>query len=252
MKSLSQYIEEDFNFRINRNSEIYSYKPTTWDELKQIVDERVENNPEEIDLTDIDVSNITSLWDRDMYGGLFADSNYVKLKTINVKGWNTSNITNLQGLFYGCKSLVNIIGLETWDISNVKNMGFIFYDCENLIEIPGIEKWQTPSLTTLFGAFEFCYKLKNVDLSNWDVSGVKDMSYLFCNDHDLKSVGDISGWEINPDLYSIQEMFKSCKNMDKTLDLSEWALKNMPNVHKTDAFLGCKQMIIPKWYNGRV
>ena len=43
-----------------------------------------------------------------------------------------------------------------------------------------------------------CKNLKSVgDLSNWDVSKVKDMCYMFYDCDQLKSVGDLSNWDVS-------------------------------------------------------
>jgi surface protein len=46
---------------------------------------------------------------------------------------NTSNVTNMSGMFYGCSALRSIPQLDT---SNVKYMAYMFYRCSNLIELP--------------------------------------------------------------------------------------------------------------------
>jgi len=59
MKSLSQHVKEEFNFRINRDSAkiTYNYSPKTKDELTQIIKDHYDNKV--YDLNDIDVSQIT-------------------------------------------------------------------------------------------------------------------------------------------------------------------------------------------------
>ena len=49
-------------------------------------------------------------------------------------------------------------------------------------------------MATFFG----CKNLKSVgDLSKWDVSKVKNMSYMFHACMQLKSVGDLSNWNVS-------------------------------------------------------
>ena len=43
-----------------------------------------------------------------------------------------------------------------------------------------------------------CRNLTSVgDLSNWNVSNVKDMNYMFEHCEQLKSVGDLSNWNVS-------------------------------------------------------
>ena len=51
-------------------------------------------------------------------------------------------------------------------------------------------------LDSLAGMFEGCSKLKSLDLSNFNTSGVKDMSCMFDYCISLTSL-DLSGWDIS-------------------------------------------------------
>ena len=67
--------------------------------------------------------------------------------------------------------------------------------------------------------FYKCKQLKSIgDISDWDVSNVKDMSVMFSGCEQLKSVGDISNWNVS----------------------------NVKNVNCM--FGGCTEKIIPYWY----
>ena len=59
MKTLQHYIAE--KILINKNSKIgYNYYPKTKEELKDIINKRIESEGNECDLNDIDTSNITN------------------------------------------------------------------------------------------------------------------------------------------------------------------------------------------------
>lgn len=64
MKPLNKYIEE--KLIVNKNYNTYQYYPTTWKELRHIIEERYKElgpgtKNEPIDFNDIDVSRITTL-----------------------------------------------------------------------------------------------------------------------------------------------------------------------------------------------
>ena len=74
----------------------------------------------------------------------------------------------------------------------------------------------------------FCYKdigifeetqFKYIDISDWDVSSVTDMSYMFYGCKELTSVGNISGWDISS-VTDMSYMFAFCKKFNQ--DLSKW------------------------------
>ena len=60
---------------------------------------------------------------------------------------------------------------------------------------------------------------KYIDISDWDVSGVTDMSYMFYGCNELTSVGNISGLDISS-VTDMSYMFAFCKKFNQ--DLSKW------------------------------
>ena len=50
------------------------------------------------------------------------------------KGSNTSNVTDMGGMFYGCRGLISL-DLSNFDTSNVTRMYSMFSDCNSLKEI---------------------------------------------------------------------------------------------------------------------
>ena len=74
-------------------------------------------------------------------------------KSIDVSGLNTSNVTNMQQMFYNCSSLTNL-SLSNFNTSNVTNMQQMFYNCSIL---------------------------KNLDIRNFDFSNVTSYSNMFQN-----------------------------------------------------------------------
>ena len=115
MKSLQNYITE--KILINKTSKLaYNYHPETKDELKNIINKRIESEGNECDLNDIDTSNITDMSD------LFEYSDF----NGNISNWDVSNVTNMTSMFTWSKFNSDI---SNWDVSNVTNSLNIFYGC---------------------------------------------------------------------------------------------------------------------------
>ena len=79
----------------------------------------------------------------------------------------------------------------------------------------------------------FCHKdigifeetqFKYIDISDWDVSSVTDMSYMFYGCKELTSVGNISGLDISS-VTDMSYMFAFCKKFNQ--DLSKWNVSNV-------------------------
>jgi len=123
MKSLSQYISEAFNFRINRDSEknVYSYFPKTKDELIEIIADHYKNNT--YDLNDIDVSQIEDFSD------LFFDDENTGNPKFDISRWDVSNSENFEWMFYSCSNFN--CDLSNWNVSKGINFKKMFYKCKN-------------------------------------------------------------------------------------------------------------------------
>jgi len=164
MKRINQYISEKLKIAKN-NSKNNLIHVNTLEELQNEIKTRmITKNKEVLDLTDISLSeNITSL------ALLF--TNKSNIKSIDVTGWNVSNVKNMTEMFYYCTSLEEVIGLDTWDTSSCESFRKMFYDCNNL-EICDVEKWNIDSLKDCAYMFKNCNKL-SLDLTHWDLSNIK-------------------------------------------------------------------------------
>ena len=80
-------------------------------------------------------------------------------------------------------------------------------------------------------------KFKYIDISDWDVSNVTDMSCMFINCEELKSVGDISKWDVL-NVKSMRSMFFNCKELESVVDISNWNVSNV--IDMTAMFAKCK------------
>lgn len=73
------------------------------------------------------------------------DAGYRNLATVAIAKLDTSSVTDMGLMFYGCEQLKSVGDLSNWDTSNVTSMDRMFYGCSRL----------------------------NVDCSNWDVGSQK-------------------------------------------------------------------------------
>ena len=82
---------------------------------------------------------------------------------------------------------------------------------------------------------------KSINISDWDVSNVKDMSYMFhkCTYFNC----DLSRWDVS-NVKDMSYMFQFC--YDLNCDLSGWNVSNVLDMR--DMFYGCNKLTIPSWY----
>lgn len=191
MKTLSQYIDEKLiiipsqvNERliINKNyKRTYTCVPKSFDELREIIEQRyeeqgpgTEQNP--IDLNDIAISNVDSFYKGNM--GIFEGTK--KFEYIDISEWDVSNVKNMKKMFFDCWKLKSVGDLSNWDVSNVEDMRGMFCYCRGLKSVGDLSKWDISNVKDTHCMFYCCEKLESVgDLSNWDVSNVNDMYGMF-------------------------------------------------------------------------
>ena len=161
MRNISREIKK----ALNESSIPYKYHPEDAYELCEIVMDKYNDNNEYIDCRDIDVSNITDFSSTYRFGegyvSIFFDCKNVKV--IDVTGWDVSNATDIGGIFYNCKNLETIIGLETWDVSNAEIMSHLFENCVKLKDI-NISNWYP---THLWGDYCMFHNADNIPTPDW-------------------------------------------------------------------------------------
>ena len=62
------------------------------------------------------------------------------LDSLDVSGWDTSNVESMYKMFSDCHSLKSI-DLSDWDTSNVKDMGKMFYECPSPYKVVYDNRW---------------------------------------------------------------------------------------------------------------
>ena len=151
MKNLRSYLTE--RLLINKNFKDNKITVTSLKELKNIIKERyVDPNTKKpnnhIDLSDIDVSELNDLSTAFLW---------YRFKTIDISGWDTSNVKDMTMMFYGCFELTDIIGIENMNIDNVERMDYMFSDCRKLDITDKIKDWKVnPKNVRVSGMFREC------------------------------------------------------------------------------------------------
>ena len=113
MKPLTHYIQKKLVIKKSK----YNYFPQTKEELKDIINQRIRQEGNEVDLNNIDVSKITDM------SSLFKDTNF----NGDISNWDVSNVKDMSNMFSGCESFN--YDISNWDVSNVKNMHHMFFRC---------------------------------------------------------------------------------------------------------------------------
>ena len=119
------------SLQITNSTKSVRVRPTTKDDLRNLIESELKRQGPDADLNFIDVSSITDM------SYLFYR---LDIRNIKIDSWDTSNVTNMADMFWDCQEFN--ADLSSWDVSNVTNMSFMFTGCKKF----------------------------NCDLSNWKLS----------------------------------------------------------------------------------
>ena len=114
---------------------------------------------------------------------------------------DTSQATNLLGLFDGCSNLTAVSKLDT---SSVTNMGAMFNRCSSLTAVPELD---TSSVTNMGDMFYGCSSLTAVP--ELDTSSVTNMSTMFSGCSSLAYVPDLRTSSVT----FMLSMFEKCSSL---------------------------------------
>ena len=87
-------------------------------------------------------------------------------------------------LFDRCESLETIKGLDNFNTSNVTNMEYMFYGCSTLKTI-NINDLNTTLVENMEGMLQKCSSLTILDLSSLDTNLTKNANNMFSDDINL-------------------------------------------------------------------
>ena len=89
---------------------------------------------------------------------------------------NTSKVKNMGSLFRKCHNLKSL-NLSSFNTSNVENMELMFYNTERIEQIYGIENFDTSKVENMNMMFSYCNRLKHLDISNFKLNAIKNKNY---------------------------------------------------------------------------
>jgi surface protein len=148
----------------------------------------------------------------------------VSLRDEDFSSWDTSDVTSMRDMFYGCKQFDG--NVSTWSTSSVKDMCGMFTDC---FRFNGdLSHWKTGCVTFMKEMFKGCRSFEE-DLSNWNTGACEDMSSMFKDCCSFN--GDLRCWDTSKVVFA-QHMFYGCVSFKG--DLSAWDVGNLYQHNEKD------------------
>ena len=107
---------------------------------------------------------------------MFSECKNLKKAVLNLKSYQSN------GMFYECRDLTSVTGLDTSEVVNMANM---FENCRSLTIAPDID---TSSAQNMYRMFKDCILLESVPIGNINYHTVKDFGQMFWGSYNLKNI----------------------------------------------------------------
>ncbi len=169
-----------------------------------------------LDMSGFNTSNVTNM------SYMFYNSS--ALTSIDVSGFNTSNVTNMSSMFRSCLALTSL-DVSGFNTSNVTDMSRMFYNSSALTSID-VSGFDTANVIDMRAMFSICSALTSLDVSGFSTSKVTNMIAMFNKCLALTSL-DVSGFNTSNVAY-IGLMFSNCSALT-SLDLSSFNMTKVTN-----------------------
>lgn len=126
---------------------------------------------------------------------------FVNTRPINMCSW-----------FCSMDKIVTISGLEYLNTSEVTNMADMFYGCDKLEEID-VSHFNTAKVEKMSNMFNGCFKLKSLDIGNFDMSNVNSCSDMAAYCRNLQFLRLAPGMEALDDnsFYGVKNKEEPCQ-----------------------------------------
>lgn len=174
-------------------------------------------NAHSLDVSASDVPDLNLVTDcSGMFYGCFA------LKGIGANwNWNTSNVTNMEGMFYECGQFNQPVG--SWDVSQVTNMYEMFMGASNFNQ--PLDGWNTASVTNMGNMFRGAGAF-NQPIGSWNTSNVTNMAGMFYQASSFNQ--PIGNWNTGS-VVSMKNMFSFATAFNQPI--GNWNTANVTNMY---------------------
>lgn len=166
--------------------------------------------------------------------GMF--QNCESLEALDLSTFNTENVTNMFGMFDSCKSLKSL-NLSSFNTSKVKQMGYMFKNCESLTALD-LSSFNTENISDYGSMFYRCKSLTTLDLSSFNSKEILNTSCMFTGRFALKTL-DLSSFDTSKTT-DMPSMFSGCSALETIYASSAFTTDNVTN--DFSMFLNCRKL----------
>lgn len=173
----------------------------------------------ELEVSDWDVSGVTTF--NMTFCTPHSTTSGSKLTNLDVSKWDTSSAIDMSWMFWGCDQL-GTLDVSGFDVSNVTSFNHTFAHCK--LRVIDTSRWKN-SVVTDFNAMFVNNLIEFIDLRGFDTSNVQKFDQMFEGNYLLKRILGIDKFNTANGWYFCQ-MFKGCTSLRK-LDLSSFSTEGL-------------------------
>ena len=171
-----------------------------------------------IDFSNFNTSKVTNM--QGMFSGSFFPS-------IDISHFDTSNVTDMSYMFTNLKKATEI-NASFLNVKKVNNIYQIFQGCENLQTL-NLSGWELDSITSMYGLFHNLPKLTSLNLNSFTTKNVTDMGYMFAGTKKLASL-DLLSFDTSK-VTNMVSMFQDMESLTN-INLSSFDTRNVTNMSR--------------------
>ena len=148
---------------------------------------------------------------------------FKKMETIDLAGFDTSDVTSMNTMFYMMNSIksIDVSGFNTSKVNDMNSM----FDQTGVIEELNLSSFDTSNVTDMKWMFFGLSKLKKLDLTNFDTSKVTNMYGMFDQMGDVSEI-KFGSYFNTKNVVNMERMFAVNLSI-KSLDLSSFNTANV-------------------------
>ncbi|MBR4462157.1 MAG: BspA family leucine-rich repeat surface protein [Erysipelotrichaceae bacterium] len=158
------------------------------------------------------------------------------ITTIDVTNFDTTNATDMRGVFAENRALTTIVGIQNLKTDNATKFHYMFNSCQKLTSLD-LSEWKTSNVNAMELMFNQCYKLTSLNVNGWNTGKVTNMEYMF---GDCKALAALNVSHFNTsNVTSMLNMFRNCESLT-ALNIVDWNTSKLTNM--AEMFYGCRKL----------
>ena len=137
-----------------------------------------------------------------------------------VRQWGNIAWTSMEGAFWGCYNM-DVTATDVPDLSLVKSMKNMFASCSNLTGNSSFSNWNTSGVEDMSNMFQSASKF-NQNINNWNTQNVRNMSYMFTSTQLFNQ--PLNNWNTS-NVSDMSYMFSNTYSFNQNID--SWNTANV-------------------------